>query len=84
MTEFGDAFRKARIKKRLTLREIGKHMNRSISNLSDMEHGRKDPPLNIDWITKLENLLCVEFGYLLMAVRKDIPKCPKCGAIIKG
>lgn len=63
MKSFGEAFRKFRKERRLTLREIGAQVGLSIGFLSDVEHGRKHPPKNAV-VAKIEELLNVSTGVL--------------------
>jgi len=76
MDSFGEAFRKARVSKRATLREIAEHIGKSIGYLSDVEHGRKRPP-KLDLVTEIEDFLEVEDGKLLKLAAKGRKKIPK-------
>lgn len=60
MNEFAEVFRQARMKNK-TLREIGEHVNLSIGYLSDVEHGRKNPP-DLETVRKIENFLGITDG----------------------
>jgi transcriptional regulator with XRE-family HTH domain len=63
MNEFAEVFRQARMKEKRTLREIGEHVNLSIGYLSDVEHGRKNPP-DLETVKKIEKFLGVTNGEL--------------------
>jgi len=76
MASFGEAFRAARVANKVTLREIGEYVNKSIGYLSDIEHGRKRPP-DLDTVSGIEEFLGIKDGRLMALARmgrKDISK----------
>lgn len=76
MESFGEAFREARIEKKVTLREIGEYVGKSISYLSDIEHGRKRPP-KLDTVSEIEQFLGIEDERLIRLAAKFRKKVPK-------
>lgn len=70
MMSFGQLLREARKKARRTLREVSAATSLSISNISDMEHGRKKAPTE-ETIRKIENFLEIATGNLLRAAQND-------------
>ena len=76
MESFGEAFRKARVAKKITLREIGEYVGKSIGYLSDIEHGRKRPP-SLDTVSEIEEFLGIEDGRLMDMARKLRKKVSK-------
>lgn len=75
MKNFGEAFKQARIAKKVTLREIAEHTGKSIGYLSDVEHNRKKPP-RLELVSKIEDFLEIEDGALL-SLAKRYRKIPK-------
>ena len=76
MASFGEAFRAARVANKVTLREIGVYVNKSIGYLSEIEHGRKRPP-DLDTVSGIEEFLGIKDGRLMALARmgrKDISK----------
>ena len=61
--DFGEALRKARTDKRVTLRVLSKHVGLSISHLLDIENNRKSPPM-LDIVEKIEEYLGINDGRL--------------------
>lgn len=76
MESFGEAFREARITKKLTVREVAEHVGKSIGYLSDVEHNRKRPP-KLELVSELEDFLGIEDGKLLRLAAKFRKKVPK-------
>jgi len=76
MESFGEAFRQARIAKKLTVREVAEHVEKSIGYLSDVEHNRKRPP-KLELVSELEDFLGIEDGKLLRLAAKFRKKVPK-------
>ena len=76
MESFGEAFREARIAKKLTVREVAEHVEKSIGYLSDVEHNRKRPP-KLELVSELEDFLGIEDGKLLRLAAKFRKKVPK-------
>lgn len=59
MIEFGRIMKQARIAKMITLKELGKHLDKKISYLSDVECGRKQPPCE-EVVRSIEKFLGIE------------------------
>ena len=76
MESFGEAFRKARIDKKVTLREMGEYIGKSIGYLSDIEHSRKRPP-KLDTVSEIEEFLGIQDGKLIRLAAKFRKKVPK-------
>ena len=76
MESFGEAFRKARTEKKVTLRELGEHVGKSIGYLSDIEHGRKRPP-KLDMVGEIEDFLGIIDARLMKLARKSRMRVPK-------
>jgi transcriptional regulator with XRE-family HTH domain len=75
MKTFGEAFKKARVAKRVTLREISEHIGKSIGYLSDIEQGRKGPP-DLEMVRKIEVRLGIEdhsLANLASKLRSRVP-----------
>ena len=70
MAIFGKAFRNARTDKKLTLREVGEYIKKSIGYLADIEHGRKLPP-DLETVSKIEDLLEIRDGSLIHLAREE-------------
>ena len=69
MSDFGLLFRKIRKERKVTLRHVAENIGKSISYLSDIERGRKDPPeLNI--VEKIEQLFGITDGRLVSLARR--------------
>lgn len=64
MSKFGKAFRKERIEREMTLRKISEQVGKSISYLSDVEHGRRGVP-DLKTVALIEAALGVNDGHLL-------------------
>ncbi len=76
MQSFGDALKKARTAKRVTLRVLGEHIGKSVGYLSDIENSRKRPP-TLDNVEKIERFLGINDNSLVTLasnLRKKIPK----------
>ena len=69
MDSFGKALKMVRTSKKKTLREVGNHINASISYISDIEHDRKNPP-KLDTVLKIEQFLGIKDGSLVQLARK--------------
>lgn len=67
---FGGALRGARTAARKTLGDVARHMGVSISFLSDVEHGRRNP-LDSQQITAVAAFLGVASQPLLVAAAKE-------------
>lgn len=75
MKSFGETFKASRKKKKLTLRAVGKKVGKSIGYLSDIEHGRKNPP-KLDLVSKIEEALGITDGKLVELARTAREKLP--------
>ena len=64
MRTFGETLKKERVSKKLTLRELGSKVGISVSYLSDIEHGRKNPP-DLEVVRKMEDFLGARKGALV-------------------
>lgn len=64
MSEFSDALKQARRNAGKKLRETSKHIGVSLSYMSDIERGHRNPP-EPDVVRKLEKYLGVEDGRLV-------------------
>ena len=74
MTSFGETLRKARVDRRVTLRQLSEFTKRSIGYLSDIEQGRRRPP-DLETVNKIEKLLGIDDGSLVnmaLKMRKNI------------
>ncbi|MEW6667627.1 MAG: helix-turn-helix transcriptional regulator [Thermodesulfobacteriota bacterium] len=76
MESFGEALRKARKARKVTLRHISQHVGKSIGYLSDVERGRKRPP-NLDTVGKLEEILQVRDQTLVRLAAKLRQRIPE-------
>ncbi len=75
MNEFSEAFRRERVLRRVTLREISAHTGKSISYLSDVEHGRKTAP-ELETARKIEEALGISDGRLVTIAKRVRSKTP--------
>lgn len=76
MKSFGEALKKARAARRVTLRVISEYSGKSVGYLSDIENGRKRPP-SLDIVQKIEECIGVNDNSLVTLasnIRKKIPK----------
>lgn len=64
MNKFGKAFRKERIEREITLRKISERAGKSISYLSDVEHGRRGVP-DLNTVALIEEALGINDGHLV-------------------
>lgn len=74
-TNFGDVLKKARVAKKITIREVSDHIKKSIGYLSDIEHNRKLPP-DLETIRKMEDFLGTGTGKLANIAREIRKKTP--------
>lgn len=76
MSDFGGAIKKARKNQRLTLKQLGLNVGKSIGYLSDIEQNRKLPPSDKGLLKKLEHVLKLPDGYLLEMAEKvrELPR----------
>ncbi|MBU0995372.1 MAG: helix-turn-helix domain-containing protein [Proteobacteria bacterium] len=76
MRSFGEALKKARTARRVTLRVLGEHVGKSVGYLSDIENSRKRPP-TLDIVEKIEEYLGINDNLLVTLasnMRKKVPK----------
>jgi transcriptional regulator with XRE-family HTH domain len=64
MQSFGKEFKRIRRVRKVTLREIGEYVGKSIGYLSDIEHDRKGPP-DLRIVEKIEQFLGVKDNSLI-------------------
>ena len=76
MKGFGEALKKERVAKKITLRELSEYIGKSIGYISDVEHDRKGPP-NLEIVRKAEEFLGVRDGKLINLAAKLREKIPK-------
>ena len=67
---FAELFREAKLTANITHRKIGEHCKKSISYLSDIEHGRKPAPA-LDVVLKIEEVLFITDGRLTAAAVRE-------------
>lgn len=75
MSKFGKEFRSERIARRYTLKAVSDYVGKSISYLSDVEHGRKGIP-DSNTIKLIEDFLGItdrKLSTLADLLRKEIP-----------
>jgi transcriptional regulator with XRE-family HTH domain len=75
VSNFGDAFRQARVAKKITIREVANYIKKSIGYVSDIEHNRKLPP-DLDSVRKIEEFLNLKEGSLVeiaLRIKKRAP-----------
>ncbi|HQU86650.1 MAG TPA: helix-turn-helix transcriptional regulator [Pyrinomonadaceae bacterium] len=75
MNKFGKEFRSERIAKRYTLKAVSDYVGKSISYLSDVEHGRKGIP-DSNTIKLIEEFLGIKDSKLVNLanlLRKELP-----------
>jgi transcriptional regulator with XRE-family HTH domain len=72
---FGDAFRKARAARGVTVRKIAEYVDKPISYLSDIEHERKLPP-DLETVRKIEDFLGIKDSSLVKIASRARKKAP--------
>lgn len=72
---FGNALKKARMAKAITIREVSGYIKKSIGYISDVEHERKQPP-DLETVRKMEEFLGVKDGMLVNLAAKTRKKMP--------
>jgi len=70
MLSFGQMVKEARRRERKKLREVAAASGLTISYISDIEHGRKNPP-KIDAIKKIQKFLNIAGNALLKAAEME-------------
>src|SRR6266705_680101 len=70
MDLFGDVFKRAKLAKKATLRELAEFTGKSIGYLSDVLQKRKGPP-DLETVTKIEKFLGVKDHSLLHAAARE-------------
>ncbi|MGE4545820.1 MAG: helix-turn-helix domain-containing protein [Pedobacter sp.] len=68
---FGQILRKARKQTRKTLRELSDASGLAISYISDIEHGRKNPPRS-EAIRKMQDVLNISGNILIDAANREL------------
>lgn len=68
MESFGKILKKYRSEKRITLRDLHRKVDLSVGYLSDIEHGRRNPP-DINSVIKIEDALGITKGILVTIAR---------------
>ncbi|MBM3209307.1 helix-turn-helix transcriptional regulator [Candidatus Shapirobacteria bacterium] len=74
-TNFGNALKKARMARKITIREVSDYISKSIGYISDVEHDRKQPP-DLETVRKMEEFLGVKEGMLVNLAAKARKKMP--------
>jgi len=67
---FGQMLRDARKKERKTLRELSEVSGLAVSYISDIEHGRKNPP-RVEAVLKLQEFLSIDGNNLVAAANRE-------------
>lgn len=67
---FGELFKEERVARKVILREIGEYVNKSVSYLSDVEHGRKGAP-DLETVRKIEEFLLITDCRLVNAASNE-------------
>ncbi|OGC93167.1 MAG: hypothetical protein A2W25_06000 [candidate division Zixibacteria bacterium RBG_16_53_22] len=75
-TNFGDVLKKARVAKKITIREVSDYIKKSIGYVSDIEHSRKLPP-DLETVRKMEEVLGTGTGMLVNIASKIRKKAPQ-------
>lgn len=84
MSEFGDAFREARLKSNRTFRQIRDNIGMSIGFWSDMENGKRNPP-DISIVKEVEIFFNITDGRLVKLAKRAKVKIPVAiGQLIEG
>lgn len=82
--EFGKVLKRIRIKNNVTLKELGKVINKNISYLSDIENGRKLPPKK-EVVFKIQSYFNEQENILLVLSDRERTFNKRCfRAIIKN
>jgi transcriptional regulator with XRE-family HTH domain len=69
MTGFGEALRRVRVDRRITLKQLSKFTKKSMGYLSDIEHERRRPP-DLETVNKIEESLGINDGSLVNMASK--------------
>ncbi len=84
MGKFAEAFRKARLEREITFRQIRDAIGLSIGFLSDMENGKKNPP-EIPVIQKFEEMFGITDRHLVRFAKEERVTIPSTiGQMIKS
>lgn len=73
--KFSEELKKARVAKKITIREISDYVKKSMGYISDIEHERKDPP-DLETVRKIEEFLGIKNGILVMVAANARKKMP--------
>lgn len=84
MSEFSEAFRRARLTSGLTFRQIREKVGMSIGFWSDMENGKRNPP-DLQKVAEVEKALGVQDGHLVRLAKRVQAAIPSSlGRLIEG
>lgn len=67
---FGELLREARTTQKKMLKEVGEHVKKSVTYLSDLEHGRKGAP-DPATVARIEQFLLIRDGRLAKAASME-------------
>ncbi len=73
---FGQLFKEERVKHKKTLSEVGEHVGKATSYLSDIEHGRKGAP-DLETVKQIEEFLLITDGRLVQSAAAERWKLPR-------
>jgi transcriptional regulator with XRE-family HTH domain len=73
---FGQLFKSERVKLKKTLREVGDYVGKSVSYLSDVEHGRKGAP-DLETVRKIEEFFLITDGRLVKVASAERWRIPR-------
>ncbi len=73
---FGQLFKVERVKRKITLSEVGEYVGKLPSYLSDIEHGRKGAP-DLETVRKIEEFFLITDGRLVQAATSERWRLPK-------
>lgn len=75
MKTFGQELKRIRRSRKITLRELGEYIGKSIGYLSDIEQDRKGPP-SLALVEKMERYLDIKNNYLIKLAANDRKRRP--------
>ena len=73
---FGELLREERSRQRKLLKEVGDHVGKSVTYMSDLEHGRKRAP-DLAVVAKIEQFLFISDGRLAKAASTERFSIPR-------
>jgi transcriptional regulator with XRE-family HTH domain len=73
---FGELLREARSQQKKMLKEVGDYVGKSVTYMSDLEHGRKGAP-DLATVARIEQFLLVTDGRLAKAASTERWSLPK-------